>query len=103
MVAFGRHLIDRHRKPSGSMSTLARKTSGSVICNRTCDQATRNNIVAACLLAMNRLDGIKLLSITILVIKCGRLDLLLESSSPSAEKVPSLMVVPPTSILIRIP
>ena len=58
---------------------IGEKTNGSVICNRTWNiQTTRNNIVAACFLAMNnQLNSIGYRLITTLVIKCGRLDLLL--------------------------
>ena len=58
---------------------IGEKTNGSVICNRTWNiQTTRNNIVAACFLAMNnQLNSIGYRLITILVIKCGCLDLLL--------------------------
>ena len=58
---------------------IGEKTNGSVICNRTWNiQTTRNNIVAACFLAMNnQLNSIGYRLITILVIKCGRLDFLL--------------------------
>ena len=58
---------------------IGEKTNGSVICNRTWNiQTTRNNIVTACFLAMNnQLNSIGYRLITALVIKCGRLDLLL--------------------------
>ena len=58
---------------------IGEKTNGSIICNRTWNiQTTRNNIVAACFLAMNnQLNSIGYRLITALVIKCGCLDLLL--------------------------